>query len=415
MTQQSTHPPLYTALRATEFISAAEAARRLGVKRQTLYAYVARGLLHSYDGPGRTRRYAAAEVERLRAERDYRQAPLRAATDALQWGPPLLRSAITTVDDGQIRYRGHNLDNLVGDVTFEGCCALLWPCDRFPDVALADARLLVPADSPIRRFQMMLVSLSAESDPAPTPQQAAREGARLLQAGATALGGTGTGRIAERLAEGWQADLDLAPDLIDAALVAVADHELTAATLAARCAASTGSGLAGAVLSGVTTLVGRRYGTALIDARALLDEAGRADRLWDVLSQRMRAGHDVPGRTHGLYPGQPTPGFGHPLYPEGDPRARLLLGVLEHLAPEREGTAFLRVAMHAGPSVAGAPPGVDLALAALSHAAGLPPEASLWLFSLARSAGFVAHAAEQMASGALIRPRAYDSAGGSVA
>lgn len=390
------------------FISSTEAARRLGVDRRTVYAYVARGLLRSYAGEGRSRRYAAAEVERLRAERDYRKTPLRAATDALQWGPPVLQSSITVVDGGHIRYRGQDLADLVGDVTFEGCCALLWQCDRFPEAGGAQPPA-PPAQAAVHRYQSALVALTPTCDPSPTPAQAALDGARMLEAGVAALGGAGDGRIAQRLARGWGAEFDAAPELIDAALVALADHELTAATLATRCTASTGGGVAGAVLSGLCALIGRRYGTAMLDARALLDEADQPDRLWDVLAERTRSGQDVPDRTHRLYPGQHTPGFGHHLYPDGDPRARLLLGVLERRAPGRDGTAFLRAAMRAGPTVVGAPPAIDFALAALCHAAGLQAAASLWLFCMARSAGFVAHAAEQISSGALIRPRAYGS------
>jgi citrate synthase len=93
------------------------------------------------------------------------------------------------------------------------------------------------------------------------------------------------------------------------------------------------------------------------------------------------------------------PGFGHPLYPEGDPRAAALLARttvprdLRRLAQEAEEITGLR-------------PNVDFALLAMAQTLDLPEEAPFMLFAVGRCAGWIAHAIEQERTGDLIRPRA---------
>jgi citrate synthase len=71
----------------SRFLTAAEAAAALGVRRATLYAYVSRGLLRSESDPGRRgRRYPAPEVEALRRRVEARRDPPRVARGALDWG-----------------------------------------------------------------------------------------------------------------------------------------------------------------------------------------------------------------------------------------------------------------------------------------------------------------------------------------
>src|SRR6478672_11908710 len=92
----------------TGWIGAADAARLLGVARPTLYAYVSRGFVRSQPGAGssRERLYAREDVERLRQRTEERKAPDKAAARALQWGMPILESAITLIDGRRLYYRG---------------------------------------------------------------------------------------------------------------------------------------------------------------------------------------------------------------------------------------------------------------------------------------------------------------------
>src|SRR6266550_4259439 len=88
-------------------LSAVDAAEYLDVSRQTLYAYVSRGLLVS-------------EPSARRAER---QEP---AAASLRWGTPVLESALTLIDRGGLFYRGRNAVELSRTATFEEVTALLW-------------------------------------------------------------------------------------------------------------------------------------------------------------------------------------------------------------------------------------------------------------------------------------------------
>src|SRR5512139_259246 len=113
---------------------AAEAARLLGVKLPTLYAYVSRGLLRSLPArSGRARRYLRSDVEALRE----RGPSLRAAAGALRWGEPILESSITAMTPEGPAYRGRLAAELArGGVSFEAAAELLWT-GAIPQGALA--------------------------------------------------------------------------------------------------------------------------------------------------------------------------------------------------------------------------------------------------------------------------------------
>jgi citrate synthase len=133
--------------KAGPFLTAREAAERLGVKPATLYAYVARGLLTSEpDGPRRARKYAVREVEALRHNRKIRRSPEAAARAALFWGTPVIESGISCVHGGRLYYRGRDATELAECATFEQVAWLLWtgalpPCF---DPAAAASHLSVP-------------------------------------------------------------------------------------------------------------------------------------------------------------------------------------------------------------------------------------------------------------------------------
>src|SRR4029078_4651953 len=91
----------------SKWISAQEASKTLGISRATLYAYVSRGLIRSTPPPPgtRERRYAAEDVERLKARAEERRDPRKVAERALHWGVPVLGAAITLIDKGRPYYR----------------------------------------------------------------------------------------------------------------------------------------------------------------------------------------------------------------------------------------------------------------------------------------------------------------------
>jgi citrate synthase len=173
-------------------------------------------------------------------------------------------------------------------------------------------------------------------------------------------------------------------DLVRRALVLLADHELNPSTFAARVAASTGASLSACALAGLSTLTGPLHG-------------GISARISRLAAQAAQAGPDEVAAQ--LAHWTSTPGFGHPLYPDGDPRARALLRLFR-APPALES---LREAVEAA---TGAHDNVDFALVALSEGLGLPRDAPFVIFAVARCAGWLAHAVEQTASGSVIRPRA---------
>jgi citrate synthase len=104
--------------------------------------------------------------------------------------------------------------------------------------------------------------------------------------------------------------------------------------------------------------------------------------------------------------GEPIPGFGHALYPEGDPRARKILALLQDRLPAAPVLELAAALSEAAYQRIGEHPTLDLALAVLARALELPPGSALAIFALGRTAGWLAHAIEQYETGQLIRPRA---------
>lgn len=100
------------------------------------------------------------------------------------------------------------------------------------------------------------------------------------------------------------------------------------------------------------------------------------------------------------------PGFGHALYPHGDPRAAELLARLRTQHAGEPAMRELDALVAATEDVSGQHPNIDFLLAAICHANAMPATPALVMFAAGRLAGWLAHALEQQAEGKLIRPRA---------
>jgi citrate synthase len=378
----------YDQYKMTEWIDAAEAGRRLGVKPQTLYAYVSRGRIRAEADATDPRRglYAASDIALLATRRARGRKASQVAADAIAWGEPVLQSSITTVRDGRLYYRGEDAAALAETETFEGVARRL----RGAQGPALESRLRPPpATGPDMRQRLFaaLALRAAQDEPArgQTAQALAAQGATLLDLVVDAIcEKVEGGAIHLRLGRTWGLGARGA-DLIRRALVLLADHELNASTFAARTAASTGASLSASALAGLCALSGPGHGGAHM---AVSDLAAEAERLGPKEAVAARLAFWTS-----------TPGFGHPLYPEGDPRARALLGAFNPPAVYAE----LRAAVA---DATGARDNVDFALAALARDLALPGDAPFILFAVARCAGWVAHAMEQVETGSLIRPRA---------
>src|SRR6201985_3405113 len=118
---------------SSDWISSAEAARRLGVSPATLYAYVSRGLLRSEGTTGqRERRYRVDDVSRLKRRRDIGRKAEAIAANALDFGTPVLESSLTLIENGRLYYRGHDAARLARSASLEQVAHLLWECDDRP-------------------------------------------------------------------------------------------------------------------------------------------------------------------------------------------------------------------------------------------------------------------------------------------
>lgn len=399
---------------ANRYLTADEAVAVLNISKSTLYSYVSRGLIRSEEtaGKSRARRYLSEDIEALRRRKEMRRNPARAAETAMHFGAPVLESAITLIDDNSLYYRGRDVCELVRAHSFEEVASLLWTGEltstpfqaAVEDTESASAlriRALRAALSerhpPLKPLEMFRIVLPAvETDDLAAynlaPSAVARTGARILHHMVQIVTACAApGPIAARLAHAWAPDDPHAARLLDAALILCADHELNVSAFTARCVASSGSNPYAAVTAGLSALQGVRHGGATESVDALLHEAATDPAA--AIVNRLKRGERIPG-------------FGHPLYPNGDPRARLLIERVRRAYPESaEFQLAAEIAAETQRHIQ-MQPNIDFALVTLARSAALPPGAALTLFALGRTAGWIGHAIEQYASDQIIRPRA---------
>jgi citrate synthase len=366
-----------------------EAARRLGVKVSTLYAYVSRGLLASHPEPeGRRSLFALADIEQL-ARRRRRGEPAES-------GLATITTGVTQLRQGGPFYRGRPATELAYQMTFEEVAALLWGTEADGDWTPPDlgecplaqvsdrmrwALVMCGAGDPLRAdlssaavTRVARRVIAALIDVIPGPEGSGAAQLSIAMRLAQRLGGVAVQQSTSHDAFEWSAALN-------AALILMADHELATSTLAVRVAASTRADLYDALLAGLATLAGPLHGAASQGAYELLVKVER-----DGVS---RALNDILHRHENL------PGFGHKVYKEGDPRFAALWDLARPLLSEERDGLFAEILDRAAAD--GVPrPNCDLALAALSWGTGVPPDAGRTIFTVARIAGWTAHYQEEL-------------------
>jgi citrate synthase len=384
-------------------LTTAQAAARLGVKPATLYAYVSRGMLErTRTAAGSTFDATAVERLALQSRRGQPRAPLAFVTE------------LTLIEDGDLRYRGVDAVELSRSRSFEEVASWLWQgvwteaaawvgSDETVRVASAACAALDAQCSPADRWRVAAAA-AATADPlrhdrAPAAVVAAARG--LLGALVEVLpvvgravhppAGSASSSLAARL---WPRLSPLPATAgqiatLDAALVLMADHEVAASTLAARTAAAFGADPYAVVLTGMASASGPRHAASSLEVRPLLARA-------EVHGPKVALG-DVLGRGGAIH------GFGQPLYPDGDPRAKELLQRL-HTFPAS--LAAIDGVVELARARGMAPPNCDFALAALAQVALMVPGASEAIFVLGRTAGWIAHALEEYAQPTTFRVRA---------
>ncbi len=426
-----------------EMLTAAEAAAHLRVKLGTLYAYVSRGWLKSYRRKvGRQALYRRSDIEALRGviapERGRRARSLPDAsswvtvaqprtTESSPYGVIVAESAISSIIDSKLAYRGYPIDELVEHATFEEICLLLWNGER-PAAAevddlraeIASAQMPAPVAAalatvnrdaaPLLRLAVMMPALAAAElhlQLQPRINQARliismmplalATGSERAAEGANAAPRNGTAGLAALLLTCFFGDqfTEWERVSLDRMLIACAEHEFNASTFAARVVASTGADLYASVLAALCSLSGPIHGGAcgrIESMFAQLESGAHLDELLADFNEK----HLLP------------PGFGHAIYPAGDPRAALLKKVAA-AAARRKGKRMFDAALKVEEAVwkrERLRPNLDFYLTVCTRMLGFPRGLPAAIFALGRTAGWIAHSLEQDADNRLIRPRA---------
>ncbi|MBX3692858.1 MAG: citrate synthase family protein [Dokdonella sp.] len=391
-----------------DYLSAGEATRRLGISAATLYAYVSRGLVESRPGDDpRSRLYRRRDIERLAERKRSGRGAARGAAQSLDRGLPVLETRISLIRPDGPYYRGHSAVALArAGASFEDATRILWDCgpnDPFTDLragpwsahvaSIAGNARLPPLERTLAAMPLLALDARHSFDAAMPMRRAIA--ARLLRQNAALLLGVEVEARAVHatIARAWRPRDALFADLVRAALVVAADHELNVSAFAARVVASTGAHLHATVCTGLAALSGPRHGGATARAHALIADAVAGDSIAAVLDARWRRGDDLPG-------------FGHALYADGDPRAAMLLAMLRDARPRSRALAQVEAIVTHVESLNGQRPNIDFLLAAIAWTHALGPAHALVLFAASRVAGWLAHALEQQEQGGFIRPRA---------
>jgi len=379
------------------WLSAAEATARLGVKPQTLYAYVSRGLVRRERPPGsRTSRYARGDVDRLAEHGRPRARPA---------GPEIaIDQAVTALDPaGHLAYRGWDATRAAVDARYEEVAAWLWGSTIGPHehwssdrAGLAVARAVqaaLPADTPLPDRLRVAVAALRPCDPLRNDRRPASVAARAGTLIATMVKAlppvdardepTATGSIALRL---WTRVSPLEPTrarvrALDRALSLLADHELATSTFGVRIAASTWADPYLLLLTGLAVVGGPLHGGASEFVRSLLRDAV-ATSPEAAIGRALRDGEHVPG-------------FGHSVYTGPDPRAPVLLDAIDRCTPPRELWRAAQGVLDVMARDGGPYPNIDFALGVLGEATRMVHGAGETIFAVGRSAGWIAHGLEE--------------------
>ncbi len=384
-----------------EFIPAAEAAARLGIRPATLYAYVSRGMVRSHRLPGRRgswfdpRQIDGLTGGRRRPDRPYGGEPGQAVTVA---------TAITRLGPDSLAFRGHDAVALSSTASFEAVARLLWTGQLEDGMFSAPAATVKAARQASRWLPdgarlpdrlALIIPAAGAVDPLRfdlAPAAVASAGQVLIATMVEALPAatdhepptaTVAGRLWTRLAPG-RPPRD-ASAVLNGFLVLVADHELATSTLAARVAASTRANPYAAVLAAFGAMEGPLHGSVSEEVHRLLVEAAGPAGPTAAVADRLRRGQHLPG-------------FGHFLYRNGDPRAPAgmdLVRRLPHNAATRQRMGIVDQ-VHAAVTVRSpVRSNIDFSLGALSFVSGMPSDAGETIFVIGRTAGWLAHIIEE--------------------
>lgn len=356
------------------YLTRDEVLEILGIKPQTLYAYVSRGIIRALPRPGRrSNLYLGDDVERIRSRGAARAGLGAIAASAMQWGEPIIATNITQITEAGPRYRNRLAVDLArSNASFETVAEFLWE-GTWVEQAHGWAAPRTPA------AVISQLAKGANSSRNPHVMQLMILGVGLL--------GVSHGSRRERAVSG----------IAQALLIRQAIR----------------------VIAGVLGFLGpqRRFlelrpqetiasGVARAFGLEPSIDVLRADKVEELFGLRRDRGA-ILRRVEGmLASAQRVPGFDHPFYPNGDPRAAILLALARGLGKGKRGVVAMLGTVDQLQEKLGLRPSFDLGAVAVCRALGLPPQTASGLRSLARTAGWAAHVAEQRLSASMLRPRA---------
>jgi citrate synthase len=408
-----------------DYVTRAQAIEMLGIKADTLYSYVSRGLIRRLHHPNnRQSLYFREDIDKIRVRSDARRSEGVLAAGAIRYGgEPVIPTSITELTPSGQLYRGRSAIDLAKEgECFESVAELLW------SGIFIDGQVVWRFSPPPANFQAIAGSLGKLGDEANI-----HELMSILTLGL----GMSAGSLSERVKQGLNVVLDARhliqvlsgcfgflaekrayrafrdgesiveamarslgiaakPEslrILNAALVLSADHELNPATFAARIAASCEADL----YSCVSAAICAHSGTRIARACDQLEEFFSKTATGALLLKKMISSEKT---------SRAIPGFSHPIYPKGDPRAYALLQVIRDTIPLNKRVAHIYDFIEQAATQLQVYPRVEVAIAVMAVALDLPPRSAAGIYTFGRTAGWVAHVMEQRLTGYLIRPRA---------
>lgn len=377
-----------------QWLSVEEAASRLNVKKETIYAYVSRGRLTKRKAPHeRGSVFSADEIDRL--SKSGRQESR---------GLVEVESSITLVTEAGHYYRGQEATELADSVTFEELAHILWsaqaPVEPWTGSAEIEAiarrvvQDLPPSALPVDEIKLVFACISSfeppewNASPSVIASAARRAYASALSAlperSLPAIGDADAPWLAAML---WSRLCDRPPKpqelrLLNGAMIILADHDLASATLLARMAARAGVNASGVIRLGADVGSGPVKGAASLAIESFLRNLESPDRVESALMMRLRQG-------------EPIPGFGHSVYPAGDPRADYILNRLRETAPSSQRLETVEELLKTQRRRGIPPPNAGFGIAAMTYVLDMVPGAGEAIFVMSRAAGWIAHAIEE--------------------
>ncbi|MDO8776288.1 MAG: citrate/2-methylcitrate synthase [Burkholderiaceae bacterium] len=404
----------------SDYLGREDALAILGVKRETLYTYVSRGLIRSIQLPGtNARQFSRDDISQLRLRHRIREGSASPGEGSMRWGTPVVESMITQISERGPVYREHSAIELArSGLSFESVSEFLWSASlpskhaNWPAVAQLSSKLdflksFDRSNNILQIFSHAVIALTRETEDVAADRGAEKfVCARQLMVALTRCCGWLSAdqsfddvEMQERTARKVARLLGIATtdetiSALDTALILCADFELAPGTFAARIAASAGADMSACIVAGICAHSGKFAGGGIIQTESLLfDNLTGENR-----KTRLNLARDYGDRLFG---------FNHPLFPKGDPRARELISSAKRFAKNDYELHAAFEFLHEAETQYDLKPGIGIALLLLCRALVMPRQSALAIWTLGRTAGLIAHIIEQRSLRYKIRPRAH--------